>query len=377
MNKKIIVLGAGMVGSVIAEDLSSSFDVTSADINEGALKILEGKGIKTVRTDLSDKDQLASLVEDFDLVVGAVPGFMGFETVRQVILAGKDIVDISFFPEDPFLLDTLAREKAVCAVVDCGVAPGMGNIVLGHHNERMEVSSYKCFVGGLPKERTWPFEYKAVFSPADVIEEYVRPARFVVNGKEVVKEALSDPEPVEIKGVGTLEAWNSDGLRSLLQTMAHIPDMVEKTLRYPGTIEYLRVLRESGFFSTEEVEIKGTKIRPLDMTAKLLFPQWQLKPGDKEFTVMPIEIEGREDGRAVRYKYFLYDEYDEKTGFTSMARTTGFTCTAAVHLMAESKFNQPGICPPEYLGKDEDNFHFILHYLRERNVVYEVSKEEI
>ena len=124
--------------------------------------------------------------------MGAVPGFMGYKMMKDVIEAGKNIVDISFYPEDPFVLNELAKEKGVVAVMDCGVAPGMGNIILGHHNNTMEVIDYECLVGGLPEKREWPFEYQAVFSPIDVIEEYVRPARFVKGSKMITKEALSD-----------------------------------------------------------------------------------------------------------------------------------------------------------------------------------------
>ena len=376
MRKKVVVLGAGMVGSVIAADLAPAFEVTSADINEEALNVLHEKGINTQKADLSRSEEVRALVRDFDLVVGAVPGYMGYETVRNVILEGKDMVDISFFPEDPFTLDALAREHGSCTIVDCGVAPGMGNIILGYLDAKMDVETYQCMVGGLPVERTWPFEYKAVFSPIDVIEEYVRPARYIVNGKLVVKEALSDPETIEVKGIGTLEAWNSDGLRSLIKTMGHIPDMIEKTLRYPGTIEYLRVLRAIGYFSTEPVEINGQKIRPVDLSAKLLFPLWKLKPGEEEFTVMQVDVSGKENGKRVTWTYFLYDKFDATTGFTSMARTTGFTCTAAVHLLLNKGYREVGICPPEYLGKKTENFEFIIDYLQQRNVLYKISREE-
>ncbi|HMR55894.1 MAG TPA: saccharopine dehydrogenase NADP-binding domain-containing protein, partial [Cyclobacteriaceae bacterium] len=222
--KKVVVLGAGLVGKAIAIDLSKNFDVTSADINEQALAELSTLGIQTQKADIANASDLQALVKPFDLVVGAVPGFMGFETCRQVIEAGKNMVDISFFPEDPFLLDDLARKKNVTIITDCGVAPGMGNVMLGYQNKKMRVTSYECLVGGLPLVREWPYEYKAVFSPIDVIEEYVRPARYVQNGGLVIKEALSDPELVHFDEVGTLESWNSDGLRSLLKTMNHIPD---------------------------------------------------------------------------------------------------------------------------------------------------------
>lgn len=371
--KKIIVLGAGLVGKAMAIDLASAFDVTSADISAEALSHVGSKGIKTLQIDIADAGELARTIREYDLVVGAVPGFMGFKTVETVIKSGKDMVDISFFPEDPFLLDDLARRHNVTVVTDCGVAPGMGNIILGYHNKRMEVSDYECLVGGLPVIREWPYEYKAVFSPIDVIEEYVRPARFVQNGAVVVREALSDPELIHFPGAGTLESWNSDGLRSLIRTMPHIPNMIEKTLRYPGCIEYLRVLRESGFFSYEPVDVNGVKVRPIDVTARLLFPKWKLQEGEREFTVMRIRISGKEEKAEKFYEYNLLDYTDTASKTLSMARTTGYTCTAAVNLVVAKKFVRPGICPPEFLGEDPDHFHFIRDYLAARGVNYGVT----
>lgn len=372
MKKKIIVLGAGLVGKAMAIDLAKDHDVTSADISSDALDVVKRHGIKTLKTDLSDKDQLRSLLKPFDLVIGAVPGFMGFQTVRTVIEAKKNMVDISFFAEDPFELDELATKNEVTIVTDCGVAPGMGNIILGYHNKRMKVQYYECLVGGLPVVREWPYEYKAVFSPIDVIEEYTRPARYVQNGSVVIKEALSDPELLHFNGIGTLESWNSDGLRTLILTMPGIPNMIEKTLRYPGCIEYLRVLRESGFFSYEEIEVSGMRIRPIDVTAKLLFPKWKIKPGEEEFTVMRIRISGEDKGQGKTFEYDLLDRTDKATETLSMARTTGYTCTATANLLLEGKFSRQGMCPPEYLAEDEENFRFILEYLRTRGVVYNI-----
>ena len=371
--KKVIVLGAGLVGKEMAIDLSGKFDVTAVDLNEDALGRIARQGLKTQRLDFTNEEHLKNITAGADLVVGAVPGFLGFQTVKRVIEAGKNMVDISFFPEDPFALETLARQKNVTVVTDCGVAPGMGNVILGYHNKRMNVMTYECLVGGLPVVREWPYEYKAVFSPIDVIEEYTRPARYVQSGVVVVKEALSDPELVHFDGVGTLESWNSDGLRSLIKTMPNIPNMIEKTLRYPGCIEYLRVLRESGFFSYEEVEVKGVKVRPIDVTAKLLFPKWKLKPSEEEFTVMRIRISGEEEGKPKQYQYNLLDRTNKSTNTLSMARTTGYTCTAAVNLVLDGKFTRKGISPPEFLGEDEANFLFILNYLKERGVIYNME----
>lgn len=366
---KVIVLGAGLVGGVMAKDLAKDFEVLTVDINKNNLSPLKALGINTIQSDISNSENLKSLIKDCDLVIGAVPGNMGYQMLKTVIEAGKNIVDISFFPEDPFNLDQLAKENGVVAVMDCGVAPGMGNIILGHHNNQMEISNYECLVGGLPEIREWPFEYKAVFSPIDVIEEYIRPARYVQDSNIVVREALSDTELIEFDGVGTLESWNSDGLRSLIKTMPHIPNMIEKTLRYPGCVEYLKVLRASGFFSYDEIEINGQKIRPIDMTSKLLFPKWQLKDGEKDFTVMRIIIEGTEKNQKVKYQYYLLDRFQKDT--ISMARTTGYTCTAVAHLVLNNTYQKIGISPPEYLG---DHFEFIKTFLEHRGVNYSVNK---
>lgn len=374
--KKVTVLGAGLVGKAIATDLSTNFQVTSVDICSNHLQHLKEQypNIATVVADVSNDETLKSVISDADIVVGCLPGFMGFHANKVIIGQHKPLVDISFFPEDLFELDETARENNVTAIVDCGVAPGMGNIILGYHHKRMQVHKYKCVVGGLPKVREWPFEYKAVFSPIDVIEEYLRPARYVENGHLLIKEALSDPELIFFENVGTLEAWNSDGLRSLIQTMPDIPNMIEKTMRYPGTIEYLKVLRETGYFSYEPVDVNGTMIRPIDLTARLLFPKWKLKPGEKDMTVMRVEIEGVEDGK---YKKYIYDLYDEmQDGVISMARTTGYTCCAAVNLLVNGMYDKKGVSPPEFLGENEENFQFIMNFLKERNVIYNVIVEQ-
>jgi len=366
---KIIVLGAGLVGSVMAKDLSKNHQVTSVDVNHNALQPLTQQGIHTISSDLSNPINLKKLIKNYDIVIGALPGYMGFQTLETVIKEGKNIVDISFFPEDPFSLDKLAKEKKVTAVMDCGVAPGMGNIILAHHNNNMNISHYECLVGGLPEIREWPYEYKAVFSPIDVIEEYVRPARFVQNSQLIIKEALSDTELIEFNGIGTLESWNSDGLRTLIKTMPNIPNMIEKTLRYPGCVEYLKVLRESGFFSYQEIDVKGQMIRPIDLTAKLLFPKWQLKEGEKDFTVMRIKIQGKENGNNVTYQYDLLDRYRDQTN--SMSRTTGYTCTAVANLVLNGVYSKKGVSPPEYLGQ---HFEFIQLYLKQRGVIYSTIK---
>ena len=373
MKKKILVLGAGLVGKAIAIDLNKEYDVTALDINPQNLKPLADRyGIKTMAKDVADFAGLKNIVQPFDLVIGAVPGFLGFETLKAVIEGGKNVVDISFFARDAFELDELARKENVTAIVDCGVAPGMSNVLLGYHHARMHISSFTCFVGGLPVARAWPFQYKAPFSPIDVIEEYTRPARYVENGHIVTRPALSDPEFIDFPGIGTLEAFNTDGLRSLLKTIK-IPNMKEKTLRYPGHIEYMNVLKHAGFLSSEPVEINGHLVRPIDLTAKLLLPHWRPEPNEEEFTVMKIVIQGEENGREKTLTYNLYDKYDAQTQTSSMARTTGYTCTAAARILLDFGYHRKGIVPPEYLGEDETIFQKMLHFLGERNIFYRLD----
>lgn len=376
---KIIVLGAGLVGGPIALDLAAfpGDEVTVADVNNKRLEKIAnqssgngGNPVRTVCMDLSDPAAVTHLVAQYDMAVNAVPGFMGFQTLRAIIEAGRNVVDIAFFIEDPFELDALAREKNVTALMDMGVAPGMCNVLIGYADHMLDHTDNVVYmVGGLPEIREWPWEYKAVFSPVDVIEEYIRPARFLENGNFVVKPALSDPELISFPGIGTLEAFNTDGLRSLVKTIK-CPNMKEKTLRYPGHIEKMRLLRETGFFSQEEINVNGKMVRPMDLTAKLLFPKWQLNEGEVDITVMKVMAEGRKDGRKVRYTWDLFDKYDPETGIHSMARTTGYAATAAVRMIASGLYQHKGISVPEMVGKQPLCVKYLIDYLADRKIFY-------
>ena len=372
---QIAILGAGMVGRVMAIDLAAKYSVTSFDVSDKSLQLLTQKNnsIKTIKTDLSDYSNYNSLLKDFDFVISAVPGFMGYKTLEAVINTKKNVVDISFFPENALELDTLAKENKVTAIVDCGVAPGMSNLILGYYNERMSITGFECLVGGLPKKRVYPFEYKAPFSPIDVLEEYTRPARYVENSHIVTKPALSDAELIDFANVGTLESFNTDGLRSILFTMSHIPNMKEKTLRYPGHIDLMKGLIKAGFLSSTPVSFKGQQISPLEFTSSLLFDQWKLGETEEEFTLMRIKISNAEKTIC----YDLYDEYDALTQTSSMSRTTGYTCTAAVNMLAQKLFTAKGVFPPELVGKDETCFNFMLNYLKERNVHYIKTESQV
>ena len=367
----ITVLGAGLIGNTIAKDLArdADFAVTVVDLNTQVLdKLAREAPIQTICANIRQPGKIAQLVANADLVLCAVPGFMGFATLQQILEAGKNVVDISFFPENALLLDELARDKGVTAVVDCGVAPGLSNILAGYVESKLDrLERYVCYVGGLPQVRQWPYEYKAVFSPIDVLEEYTRPARFVDYGQEVIRPALSDVELLDFPGVGTLEAFNTDGLRSLQFTLS-APFMKEKTLRYPGHVNLMRIFRESGFLNTEAIQVNGALVRPIDLTSKLLFDQWKLQPGEEDFTVMQVILEGEQAGQRVRYTYDLLDRFDRQTQTTSMARTTGYTATLVARLVLGGHFAQKGICPPEFVGRTPGCYAHLLEGYTQRTI---------
>ncbi|MEE9573800.1 MAG: saccharopine dehydrogenase C-terminal domain-containing protein [Candidatus Neomarinimicrobiota bacterium] len=379
---KIIVLGAGLVGAPMAIDLNKDekFEVTVADYSDNALKSIKVKcpELSTIQKDLSNPENVTALVSDYDLVVNAVPGFMGFETAKAIIKAGKNSTCIAFYEEDPFQLDQLAKDNNVTMIMDCGVAPGMGSALIMNAVRKLDkVESVLIYVGGLPEVREWPSEYKAVFSPIDVIEEYIRPTRYIENGFEVVRPALSDPEYIFFPEIGTLEAFNTDGLRTLATTI-DAPNLKEKTLRYPGHIEKMTVLRELGFFSKEEsIEIKGTKTSPLNMTAQVLFPNWKLKRGEVDITIYQSIIDGIKDGQRIRYTIDMHDKYCPDTDVISMARTTGYTATLAIRMIADGLYARKGISPPEYMGKYPECIDYMLRGLKERGVIYRETITEI
>lgn len=369
--KSAVVLGCGLVGATMARDMASDpdFEVTALDANEANLERIAGvENLTTRKADLGSPEALTKAIEHADVVLGAMPSKLGFMVLRTVIEAGKPFADISFMVEDQTELNDLAKDRGVTAVVDCGVAPGLANLVIGHIASQLDVTDRVVYyVGGLPKQPAWPYQYKAPFAPADVLEEYTRPARMIENGNLVVKPALSDAERIEFPVVGELEAFNTDGLRTLIKNIS-APNMVEKTLRYPGHIELMAVLRETGLFGKDEIEIRGVKVRPLDVTSKLLFPMWTYEPGEEEFTILRVVVEGKKDGRAVRHTYDLYDEYDQATRQSSMARTTAFPCAIVARMLTRGEITQPGVLPPELLGMQSGMLERMTSELAARGV---------
>ncbi len=360
----------------MVRDLAERHEVLSTDFSAAALEPLaEVANVTTRRLDCTDSAAVQAAAAEADAVVCAVPGALGFQTLRSLIETGTKVADISFFPEDALELNALAEQTGAVVVTDIGVAPGVDNLILGFHDAQMEVHRFECLVGGLPIARTFPYQYKAPFSPADVVEEYLRPARVFEHGREVVKPALSEPEYLEFPGIGTLEAFNTDGLRSLLQTMSHIPDMVERTLRYPGHRELMLAFRESGFFSVDPIDVNGVPVTPRAFTSKILFDHWKLQPGEPELTIMRVIVAGIENGKSVRHVYLLDDRGDAATQTSSMARTTGYTCTGMLECLLDGSWTKVGVTPPERVGQANGLWDKIRTHLAARQVCFEHSVE--
>ena len=351
---KVVVLGCGRVGATIARDLAADRElaVIATDVSAASVARLKAVApdIRAEQVDLSSTDAVRKVIAEADVVVGAMPSALGLQTLQTVVELGKKYCDISFMPEDALAVHERAKQTGATAVVDCGVAPGLANMLIGHAAAAMgEVDEVVFYVGGLPWARHWPYQYRAPFAPLDVIEEYTRPARFIEDGRVVTRPALSEPELLDFPRIGTLEAFNTDGLRSLLTTVkAH--NMREKTLRYPGHIELMRVLRETGYFSKDAIDAGGKSVRPIDVTAQLLFAHWTPTPGETEFTVLRVIVRGKKSGVAINRQFDLMDETDVKTCQSSMARTTGFPAAIMARMLARGEFREPGVFAPEQVA---------------------------
>ncbi|MDP6692925.1 MAG: saccharopine dehydrogenase C-terminal domain-containing protein [Phycisphaerales bacterium] len=381
MTTSAVVLGAGMVGSVIAEDLEASgFSVLIADINGAALARVSERSnqkISIAEIDCSDQTEIATLASEADIVFGALPSWLGLAALETVITSGKPYCDISFMEEDPRKLHALAIEHEVTCVVDFGVAPGMSHLLCSVANETLdECKRLDIVVGGLPLERSWPWEYKAPFSPRDVVEEYIRPARLVEYGQTITREALSECVLINLPGVGTLEAFNSDGLRTLCDTL-DVPFMKERTLRYPGHAKQMRMLRDGGFFKTQEIDIAGQQVKPIDMTAKVLIDGWKYEEGEADLTVMRVEGEGTLGDTEMIIRWDLLDYYDNEKDQSSMARTTGFPAASIGRMIVDGTIDTPGVHPPETFGGNKKVVNRLLAELEARGVTYIRTMEPV
>jgi len=371
---KAVQLGCGLVGSVIARDLAMDYDVTVVDLNEKALEALKSKvpSIRTVVGSCTDRELLEPLLRDADIVTAGVPGRFGYKMMETVIDLGKDLSDISFMAEDFELLDGLAKEKGVVVVPDIGVAPGMSNYLMGRGCALLdEVEDAVIYVGGIPEKKVPPFNYQVTWSPADVIEEYTRPARFVEDGKPVTVEAMDRLTLREFPKVGELETFITDGLRSLIKNLK-AKRMEERTLRWPGHVEQMRLLRSMGLFDETPRKLGGVEVVPRDIACDLLFPMWKMEPekGDRDLTIMQVEVHGFKGKDEITYTWDLWDRFDENSWTNSMGRCTGCTCAIFARAIHKGLIKEKGVLAPEKLAADDALYEFVMKEQAARGLVY-------
>lgn len=370
--KKAVVLGCGLIGKTIALDLARDFDVTVMDCSRKALDALsDWPKIAKREGSALDLDFVTELVRDADIVCGVLPGHLEGAPQRRVIELGKNYVSPSGFLNSGGL-DDLAKEKGVTAVFDMGVAPGMSNYLVARGGHMLDsLDEGIIYVCGIPQAPDPPFNYRTVFCLEDTLGEYVLPARYVKDGKLAEAPALSGVEEVDIPGVGKLEAFFTDGLRSAAYNVKG-RFVAEKTMRWPGYVEAIGVLKAAGLLDSEPVEIAGAKIAPRDFAAALLRPRWELRPekGDRDCTVMRVIARGPSGKDRVTRAWDMIDKFDEKTMLHSMARTTGYPCCVTARAVANGMIGAKGFLAPETLAGDDAFYRYLLDEQKKRGIVY-------
>ncbi len=372
---KVLVIGCGHIGSVSAEDFAesmSSVEVAVADKNGARAKeVAERIGINNVswiQLDVLNHSELVNTLGSFDLVMGFLPGSLGYRLVEACIDAGRNLVDVSYMPEDPLRLNDRAAEAGVTVIPDCGLAPGISNVLVGHALEKLDkICDIHIMVGGLPEKPTPPLDYVITWSPENLIDEYSRKTRIVKNGKTVEVEALSGLEEVEFPNVGMLEAFYTDGLRTLLHTVKNVDNMWEKTLRYPGHAEKIGLLKALGFFDEEPIKVDYVSVSPRKLTVKL-FERKLRRQEIRDTVAMKVEVSGVKNDKHVRYVYHMLDRYDENQEITAMARTTAYPASIIAQLILKKAVNEKGVVPLERLGMSKEFFSAFLNELENRQV---------
>jgi len=379
---KILIVGTGNIGSIIARDLAenmTSAEIVIADKNqrraEQVAAMIGKKDVSGIPLDVFDRKNLVDTLKQFDLVVGALPGEISYKLLVACVNARVNTVDVSFMPENPLALSKAAAEAGVTIIPDCGVAPGLSHMLVQRGVSKLdEVENAQIMVGGLPEKPIPPLGYTITWSVEGLIDEYMRKARIIKDGKVTEVDALDQVEEVEFPGVGKLEAFYSDGLRTLLQTVKGVKNMAEKTLRYPGHIDKIRLLRDLGFLDESPIEVAGASVPPRNVTMRLLEKKLK-KPDVPDILAMLVQVEGTKDGKRTMYSYQILDRYDKKSRVTAMARTTAYTASCVAQLLAKKVIKMRGMIPPEKLGGDEKVFRKLLSMLKKRGIEIKESKK--
>jgi saccharopine dehydrogenase-like NADP-dependent oxidoreductase len=342
---RILVLGGGQQGRVIAADLARALPrsrVTVADLRRPALPSLGN--LEWTELDAADTRALTRLMADHDRVVGALPSRFGFGSMRAAIETRRPMVDVSFSAENPLELDADARRAGIAIVPDCGLAPGLSHLLVGRAAARAMPDEAIIYVGGVARDPTRPYGYTVTWSLDDLLEEYVRPARIVRNGQPATLPVFSELERIAIDGAGEMEAFLSDGLRTLMTTLP-IRDMSERTLRWPGHVVSIQPLLATGRF-LEEFRSRCVTDPPDDLVVLLV----RVRHGDRW------------------QRAGLVDHYDPASGLSAMSRTTALTTAAIARQVAEGLVLPAGVQPLELVASIDGVWDRTRRILAEHHV---------
>jgi lysine 6-dehydrogenase len=357
---RMLVLGAGLQGSACAYDLLQNPEVTQVRLADlrfdhlpSFLAPLSGPRLIPTPLDVRDRDAVLAVMRECDAVMSAIPYYFNLQLAECAVEAGVHFCDLGGNTEIVFQQKELAeraREKGVTVIPDCGVAPGMVNILAQHGISQLDtVDSVRIYVGGLPQHPEPPLNYQIVYSLEGVLDYYTTLSWVVRDGKREQVTALSEREPITFPSpVGTLEAFHTAGG---LSTMAfryegQIPTMEYKTLRYPGHAELMEAVRELGLLDLEPVDVKGTKVVPRDLFVSLVGPKLT-KPKGQDLLALRVTVTGTKGGKPASRQFDLIDYYDAKTGISAMMRTTGYSLSITGQFQASGKVTPPGVWTPD------------------------------
>ena len=357
---RMLVLGAGLQGSACAYDLLQNPEVTQvrlADLHfdhlPAFLKPLSGERLIPTPLDVRNRDAVLALMRECDAVMSAIPYYFNLALAECAVEAGVHFCDLGGNTEIVFQqkeLAAAAAAKGVTVVPDCGVAPGMVNILAQHGISQLDtVDSVRIYVGGLPQNPEPPLNYQIVYSLEGVLDYYTTLSWVVRNGKREQVVALSERETVEFPApAGSLEAFHTAGG---LSTMAfryegQIPTMEYKTLRYPGHASIMEAIRELGLLDLEPVDVKGTKVVPRDVFVSIVGPKLT-KPAGKDLLALRVTVTGKKDGKPAKRQFDLIDKYDEQHGISAMMRTTGYSLSITGQMQARREVGPAGVWTPD------------------------------
>ncbi len=357
---RMLVLGAGLQGSACAYDLLQNPDVKEVRLADLKVEHLphflakySGKRLLPTRLDVRDAEAVRAVMRESDAVMSAIPYYFNLELATIAAEVGVHFCDLGGNTEIVFKqkeLDAKAKAKNVTIIPDCGLAPGMVNILAQYGIDRLdEVKAVRIFVGGLPQNPEPPLNYQIVYSLEGVLDYYTTLSWVVRDGKPVQVKALSERVPVQFpKPVGELEAFHTAGG---LSTMAwryegKIPTMEYKTLRYPGHAALMEAVREMGLLELDPVDVKGMKVIPRDAFIATVGPKLT-KPEGKDLVALRVTVEGKKAGKAQTISFELVDRYDEKHGISAMMRTTGYSLSITGQMQAQKQVGPPGVGTPD------------------------------